>query len=161
MRIRFNFLGKIISASVLSLGLINPVFAELQSFECYDQKKARLNTVWDQWQPMLTYDAETGDVYRYVYDTNTFKKTIEKKFKRDGVDKINLYSTKRSGNKLIYTLNQTTKDYGVTFDITNYIYTIDLNSLEATYDIKSRVDEMQYELTCVRVNLPESFNIKN
>ena len=89
------------------------------------------------------------------------KKTIEKKFKRDGVDKINLYSTKRSGNKLIYTLNQTTKDYGVTFDITNYIYTIDLNSLEATYDIKSRVDEMQYELTCVRVNLPESFNIKN
>ena len=79
MSIRFNLLGKIISASVLSLGFMNPVFAELQSFECYDQKKARLNIVWDQWQPMLTYDSETGDVYRYVYDTNTFKKNNREK----------------------------------------------------------------------------------
>jgi len=156
-----NFLVKMVGASILSLGLVNPVFAELQSFECYDQKKARINTVWEQWQPMLTYDTETGAVYRYVFDTNTFKKTTEKKFKRDGVDKINLYSTKTSGNKLIYTLNQTTQDYGLTFDITNYVYTIDLNSLEATFDIKSRVDETQHQLTCIRVSLPQAFNIKD
>ena len=127
-----NFLVKMLSASILSLGLINPVFAELQSFECYDSRKEILDTVWEQWQPMLTYDTETGDVYRYILKTNTFKKIKEKKYKYDGVDKINLYSTKTSGNKLIYTLNQTTKDYGLTFDTTNYVYTIDLNSLEAT-----------------------------
>ena len=84
----------------------------------------------------------------------------EKKFKYDGVDKINLYKTKTSGNKLIYTLNQTTKDYGLTFDITNYVYTIDLNSLEATFDIKSRVDEIQHQLTCIRVSLPQTFKIE-
>ena len=155
-----NFLVKMLSASILSLGLINPVFAELQSFECYDSRKDILDTVWEQWQPMLTYDTETGDVYRYILKTNSFKKIKEKKYKYDGVDKINLYSTKTSGNKLIYTLNQTTKDYGLTFDITNYIYTIDLNSLEATFDIKSRVDETQHQLKCIRVNLPQTFNIK-
>ena len=155
-----NFLVKMLSASILSLGLINPVFAELQSFECYDDRKDILDTVWEQWQPMLTYDTETGDVYRYIVKTNTFKKLKEKKYKYDGVDKINLYSTKTSGNKLIYTLNQTTKDYGLTFDITNYIYTIDLNSLEATFNIKSRVDETQRQLTCIRVSLPQTFNIE-
>ena len=156
-----NFLVKMLSASILSLGLINPVFAELQSFECYDDRKDILDTVWEQWQPMLTYDTETGDVYRYIVKTNTFKKLKEKKYKYDGVDKINLYKTKTSGNKLIYTLNQTTKDYGLTFDITNYVYTIDLNSLEATFDIKSRVDETQHQLTCIRVSLPQTFNIKD
>ena len=112
-----NFLVKMLGSSILSLGLINPVFAELQSFECYDDRKNILDTVWEQWQPMLTYDTETGDVYRYILKTNTFKKIKEKKYKYDGVDKINLYSTKTSGNKLIYTLNQTTKDYRLTFDI--------------------------------------------
>ena len=74
-----NFLVKMLSASILSLGLINPVFAELQSFECYDDRKDILDTVWEQWQPMLTYDTETGDVYRYIVKTNTFKKMKEKK----------------------------------------------------------------------------------
>jgi hypothetical protein len=156
-----NLLLKILSSSILSLGIASPVFAELQSFECYDQKKARLATVWEQWQPMLTYNVETGSVYRYDFNNNTFNKITEKKFKSNGVDKINSYSTKTSGNQLIYTLNQTTQDYGLTFDITNYIYTIDLNSLDATFDIKSRVDEIQHQLKCVKVPLPQTYKINS
>ena len=67
-----NLLVKILGSSILSLGIASPVFAELQSFECYDQKKARLATVWEQWQPMLTYNVETGSVYRYDFNNNIF-----------------------------------------------------------------------------------------
>ena len=45
-----NFLVKMLGASILSLGLINPVFAELQSFKCYEERKDLLDTI-----PMYTF----------------------------------------------------------------------------------------------------------
>ena len=148
---------------ILPFGLSSPLYAALKSYECYDHKKGRIDTVWKDWTPMLTFDNESGQVYKYDIKSKSFNKIKDRKFKRDGVDVINSYSWELNNDKMIYKVTSTTKDYGVTFDVTNYIYTLDLNTLQTVMDVKARTESYNQKnvLSCIEVKLPSSFTINS
>tara|TARA_Y100000589_G_scaffold295911_1_gene302705 strand:+ start:61 stop:540 length:480 start_codon:yes stop_codon:yes gene_type:complete len=152
-----------LSFLLLPLGLSSPIYAGLKSYECYENKKARIETAWQDWTPMLTFDSDTGQVYKYDIKSKSFNKIKDRKFKRDGVDVINSYSWVLNNDKMIYKVTSTTKDYGVTFDVTNYIYTLDLNTLQTVMDVKARTESYNQKnvLSCIEVKLPSSFTINS
>tara|TARA_B100000575_G_C22792309_1_gene468449 strand:+ start:138 stop:647 length:510 start_codon:yes stop_codon:yes gene_type:complete len=153
----------IFGSLILPFGLGSPLYAGLKSYECYDHKKGRIDTVWQDWTPMLTFDSETGQVYKYDIKSKSFNKIKERKFKRDGVDVTNSYSWDLNNDKMIYKVTSTTMDYGVTFDVTNYIYTLDLNTLQTVMDVKARTESYNQTnlLSCIEVKLPSSFKINS